>query len=515
MAAHQRFFASLSCVLLVLLLVAGAAQTPVPTQLAVPLLIRGGQVIEGTGAPARRADIRTKGDFIVEVGASLEPRAGEKVIDVAGRIVAPGFIDIHTHATGGITDDPVAESQIRQGLTTLIGGNCGGSALPVSDFLDSIDEIRTAPNVATLVGHGTVRGMVLGGDFRRAATAAEIDTMKALVDRAMRDGAMGLSSGLEYDPGRYAKPEELVALASVAAAHGGYYASHVRDEERDVFNAWREAIDVGRRARVPVQISHIKLAVRPMWGKAAEGLKILEDARREGIRVMADWYPYTYWHSSIYVVINDTNLENRKAWEEGLADIGGPENLLITSYRPDRSLETKTVAEVARAWQKDAVTTIIEMIRAAGPGIGVNGTSMDEADMARFFAHPQVLVGSDGSLGGAHTRSYNAFPRVLARYVREKGLVTLPEAIAKMTGRTAAQIGLTDRGILAAGRKADIVVFDPATIEDRGTPQEPRQSPSGIQHVIVNGQLVLEDGRLTGARPGRAIRRATWTPYAR
>ena len=515
MTTLQRSRAVLSCALLVLLLVALAAQAPAPPPPAAPLLIRGGQLVDGTGAPARRADLRTKGDLIVEVGAGLEPRAGEKVIDVAGRIVAPGFIDIHTHATGGITGDPAAESQIRQGLTTLIGGNCGGSELPISDFLDSIDEIRTAPNVATLVGHGTVRSLVMGGDFKRAATAVEIDTMKALVDRAMRDGAMGLSSGLEYDPGRYAKPEEVVALASVAAAYGGYYASHVRDEEHDVFNAWREAIEVGRMTGVPVEISHIKLAVRPMWGRAAEGLKILEDAKREGIRVMADWYPYTYWHSSIYVVINDTNLENRKAWEEGLADIGGPGNLLVTSYRPDRSLESKTVAEIAQAWQKDAVTTIIEMIRAAGPGIGVNGTSMDEADLARFFAHPQVLIGSDGSLGGVHTRSYNAFPRVLARYVREKGIVTLPEAIAKMTGRTATQIGLDDRGIIAAGKKADLVIFDPATIEDRGTPQEPKQSAAGIQHVIVNGQLVLEDGKLTGARPGRAIRRANWTPYAR
>ncbi|MBE3112325.1 MAG: D-aminoacylase, partial [Acidobacteria bacterium] len=453
------------------LLAALAAQAPQPAPFS-PLLIRGGQVIDGTGTPAVRVDVRTSGDVIVEIGAGLQPREGDRVIDATGKVVAPGFIDIHTHVDRGITSDPGAESQLRQGLTTIVGGNCGGSELPVADFLESVDETHTALNIATLVGHGTVRGLVMGGDYRRPATPAEIETMKVLVDRAMRDGAVGLSSGLEYDPGRYAKPEEVVALASVVTRHGGYYASHVRDEEREVFSAWREAIDVGRKTGVPVEISHIKLAVKPMWGKAAEGLRILEDARREGIRVMADWYPYTYWHSSIYVVISDPNLENRSAWEEGLADIGGAESLLVTSYRPDPSLEFKTVAEIARMWRKDAVTTVVEMIRAAGPGIGVNGTSMDEADLATFLAHPQVLIGSDGSLGGSHTRSYNAFPRVLARYVREKHVIPLPEAIAKMTGRPAAQIGLTDRGVLAPGKKADLVVLDPAAIEDRGTPQD-------------------------------------------
>ena len=187
-----------------------------------------------------------------------------------------------------------------------------------------------------------------------------------------------------------------------------------------MFNAWREAIDVGRKAGIPVEISHIKLAVKPMWGKTAEGLKILEDAKREGIRVMADWYPYTYWHSSIYVLITDRNLENRKAWEEGLEDNGGPQNVLVTDYRPDPSLNGKTIAEIAKRWNKDAVTTIIDMIHAAGPGIGIIGTSMDEPDLPKFLAHPQVLIGSDGSLGGSHPRSYNAFPRVLARYVRER-----------------------------------------------------------------------------------------------
>jgi N-acyl-D-amino-acid deacylase len=493
-------------------LVAGA-QAPTPAPSAVSLLIRGGQVVDGTGSPPRPADIRTKGELIVEVGPALAPRPGERIIDVTGHVLAPGFIDIHTHATDGIAGNPAAESQVRQGITTMIGGNCGGSELPVADMLERVDRAHTALNVATLVGHGTVRSLVMGGDVKRPATAAEIETMKALVDRAMRDGAMGLSSGLEYEPGRFATPEEIASLASVVARYGGYYASHVRDEENDVFNAWREAIDVGRKTGVPVEISHIKLAVRPMWGKAGEGLKILEDAKREGVRVMADWYPYTYWESVIYVVINDTNLENRKAWDEGLADIGGAENLLITSYRPDPSLEFKTVAEIAQAWHKDAVTTIIEMIRAAGPGIGVIGTSMDEKDLAKFLAHPQVLIGSDGSLEGSHTRSYNAFPRVLARYVREEGVILLPEAIAKMTGRTAAQIGLPDRGIIAPGRKADLIAFDLATIEARGTPQHPKQSPVGIRHVIVNGQFVLEDGRMTGARPGRALRRANWTPY--
>lgn len=483
-----------------------AAQTPAPPP---GLLLTNGTVVDGTGAPPRPAAIRLRGDRIVEIGPALTPAPGEQVIDVSGLTVAPGFIDVHSHADRGLEQTPGAESQVMQGITTAIVGQDGGSPMPVSDFFERVETVKPAINYASSVGHGSVRSLVMGADFKRAATAAEMETMKALVDRGMLDGALGLSSGLEYDPGFYSQPGELVELARVAARHGGFYSSHVRDEENGVLDAWREAIDVGRKAGLPVQISHIKLASKPVWGQSAAALKLLEEAKRGGVDVMADWYPYTYWQSSMYVLIPDRDFENRAKWETGLEEIGGAGNVLVTSYRPDPSYNGKTVQQIADATRRDPVTTIIEMIRAGGPGIGIIGTSMTEEDLARFVIHPQVIICSDGGLSGRHPRGYGAFPRVLGRFVRERGLVTLEEAIAKMTSRTAARIKLADRGVLAAGKYADLVVFDARTIIDRGTPQEPSLAPVGMRHVIVNGELVLRDGQATAARPGRALRRVS------
>ncbi|MGH9349384.1 MAG: N-acyl-D-amino-acid deacylase family protein [Vicinamibacterales bacterium] len=475
-------------------------------QSATGLLVRNGTVIDGTGGPGRTVDVRIAGDAIVELGPSLAPRAGERVIDAAGRVVAPGFIDTHSHADRGLEDTPDAGSQVRQGITTAVVGQDGGGELPVSAFLDGVDRLGPAINYATAAGHGTVRGLVMGADFKRAATAGEIETMKALVDRAMKDGALGLSSGLEYDPGFYAKPEELIELASVVAKHGGYYTSHVRDEENEVFAAWSETIEVGRRAGLPVLISHAKVASKPVWGKAGEALRLLEDANRAGLRVRADWYPYTYWQSSMYVLIPDRDFENRKAWEVGLEEIGGPQNVLVTSYRPNMSWNGKTIAEIAREQRTDAVTLVIEMMRASGGSVGIIGTSMDEADLMRFAAHPLTFVCSDGGLSGRHPRGYGAFPRVLATYVREQKALDLPGAINKMTGGPAAFLGLADRGVIAPRRKADLVVFDPVTIQDRGTRSDPALPPVGVHYVVVNGEIVLDEGTMTGARPGRAIR---------
>jgi N-acyl-D-amino-acid deacylase len=347
----------------------------------------------------------------------------------------------------------------------------------------------------------------MGGDYKRTATAAEITTMQAIVDRGMRDGAIGLSSGLEYDPGFYSNTDELVALATVVAKYGGYYASHVRNENEGAFNAWKEAIEIGRRAGIAVEISHIKLGVKPVWGRAAEGVKILEDARRQGARVMADWYPYTYWQSSMYVLIETRNFEDREEWTRGLDAIGGAQNVLITSYRPDPSLDGKTLAQIAAARGRDAVTTAIDMMKEAGPGTGVIATSMSEDDLTTFVKSPLVLICSDGSLTGRHPRGYGTFPRVLARYVRELGALRLPDAIAKMTSRSAAQLGFADRGAIAVGKKADVTIFDAARIQDLGVPGNASQAPVGITHVIVNGQVVMADGAMTNARPGRGLRR--------
>jgi N-acyl-D-amino-acid deacylase len=471
------------------------------------LLIRGGQVYDGTGTTARRADVRTERDVIVAVAPRLEPRQGERVIDATRLSVAPGFIDSHSHVAGGLPRDPGAAAHVRQGITTAIVGQDGASDLPVAETMEGIERTPPAINMATLVGHGTVRRVVMGADFRRAATSNEIELMKALVDRAMRDGALGLSSGLEYDPGFYARPDELVALARVAAAHGGYYSSHVRDEENEVFAAWQEATDVGRLAGVPVVISHAKVAAKPVWGRSADLLKILEQARRDGVRVLADWYPYTYWQSAIYVLIPDRDYENREKWRIGLDEVGGPERVRITDYSPDPAMNGRTLAQIAAARGADAITTVIEMIRRAGPDIGIICESMIEPDLERLFAHPQVVVGSDGALAGRHPRGYGSFPRVLGRYVRERRLVPLEEAIAKTSGRLASHIGLADRGIVAPGKKADLVVFDPDVVADRGTPDEPSTPPVGIRYVVVNGVVVLDDGAPTGAHPGRPVRR--------
>ena len=485
----------------------GLCSVPGHAQLQSSILIVNGTVIDGTGTPARRAAVRVEGDTIAQIADRLDPRPGERVIDASGLVVSPGFIDMHSHAGRALERQPGAESQVRQGITTTIVGQDGSSDLPIADFFESIAQWKPAINVATSVGAGTVRSVVLGGDFKRAATPAEIEVMQALVDRAMQDGAIGLSSGLEYDPGFYAAPGEMAALASVVARYGGFYSSHVRDEEHEAFNAWREAIDVGRKAGVRVEISHIKVAIKPVWGKAAEGLTILEDARREGVRVMADWYPYTYWQSSIYVLIPDRDFENREKWRAGLDEIGGAANVLVTSYRPDPSWNGRTLDEIARAQGTDPVTLVIDMIRAAGPNIGIIGTSMDERDLMEFVKHPQILICSDGEIAGRHPRGFGTFPRVLARYVREQKLLTIEDAIAKMTGRSAAQAGFTDRGTLAPGRKADLVIFDPATIEDRATKQSPADMSVGVEYVLVNGEIVLDRGKMTGARPGRGLRR--------
>src|SRR5262245_7264815 len=471
------------------------------------LLIKNAQLIDGTGSAARHTDVRVTGDSIAAIGENLAVQPGERVIDAGGKVLAPGFIDMHSHADRGIDETPDASTQVMQGLTTAVVGQDGSSELPIADFYERMLRLKPAINYATAVGHGTVRKLVLGGDYKRAATAAEIETMKVLVDRGMRDGAVGLSSGLEYDPGFYSKTDELVALGSVVAKYGGYYSSHVRNENEGAFDSWREAIEIGRRNNIPVEISHIKLGVKPVWGRAAEGLKILEDARRDGVRVMADWYPYTYWQSSMYVLIETRDFENRAAWQKGLDDIGGAQNVLITNYRPDPSYNGKTLAQIAAARGKDAVTTAIEMMREAGPNTGVIATSMSEDDLTTFIKSPLVLICSDGGLTGRHPRGYGTFPRVLGYYTRGLGALALPDAIAKMTGRSAAQLGFADRGVVAVGKKADLVVFDPATVVDRGVPGNAAQSPVGILYVVVNGQIVLDDGRMTTARPGLGLRR--------
>jgi len=466
-------------------------------------LIRGGRVIDGTGARARLADVRLEGDRIVSLAPGLRPAAGETVVEARGRIVAPGFIDLHNHSDRQLFEMPDAATQTGQGITTLVVGVDGGGPLPIGEFLARLDAAPVAVNVATMVGHGKVRTKVMGEDFKRPARPAEIAAMRALVAQGIEEGAFGLSSGLEYDPGYYSTTDELVALAEVAARRGGFYATHIRNEADETLRALAEAMEIGWRARIPVHISHLKLGTVGVWGKTAEALRILHDAAREN-DVTADWYPYNFWASTTYVLTPSRDFEDRQTWVRALRDVGGPQNVLITDFPKDHSYDDKTLAAVAASKGQDPADVLMDIVRRGNADI--LGTSMSEADVAAFLRDPLVMVASDGGIQIAHPRGAGTYPRVLGRYARERREVTLATAIKKMTGMPARRLGLADRGLLREGMKADVVVFDPRTVVDRSTATDPQARPAGIEHVFVNGVAVVEAGRPTGARPGRVLR---------
>jgi N-acyl-D-amino-acid deacylase len=466
------------------------------------VLIRGGTVFDGTGARGRRADVLVDGDRIVAVGRRLKARKQDRVIAAKGLAVAPGFIDLHNHADRQVFEMPEAVTQVAQGITTVLVGVDGGGAMPVADFLGRLERQPAAVNVATMVGHGAVRAKVMGEDYRRPARPDEVAAMTALVARGMEDGAFGLSSGLEYDPGFYSTTDELVALAAAAGARGGFYASHVRNEADDVMKSLAEVVEIGRRARLPVHVSHIKLGTVGVWGRAEEALEILHAARE--LDVTADWYPYAFWSSTTYVLMpGGRDWEERAGWAKGLADVGGAGNVLITDFPPDASYAGHTLEEVAAREQRDPVDVLMDIVRRGNASILC--TSMQESDLEAFLRDPLVMIGSDGGIRIAHPRGAGAYPRVLGRYVRERRVIPLETAIQKMTGRPAQRLGLRDRGLLAAGMKADLVVFDPARVIDRSTAADPQAPPEGIAHVFVNGEAVIENGQPTRARPGRVL----------
>lgn len=477
---------------------------------ATGILLSGGLLVDGSGEPRRRADVRVVGDRVQEVG-KLSPRPGERVIDARGKVVAPGFIDVHSHADGGLLEAPEAQSQIRQGITTAVVGQDGGSHFPLRKFLDAVAAKRVALNLASFVGHGTVRGRVMGADYKRAATDEEVARMKAMIEEEILSaGALGLSTGLEYDPGFYATTEEVIACAQVAARHGGIYISHIRDEERETFRWFGELVRIAREARIPAQISHIKLGSAEVWGKAEEALRLIEDANQSGLDVTADVYPYRYWSSTITALLPTRDWEDRAAWEKALASIGGPENVLLSTYTPDPSWVGKTVARIAKETRRDAVSVVQEIVRKTrveGKGReGVVVTAMTEKDLRTFIASPRVMFCTDGGLRGRHPRAAGTYPRILGRYGREWKVISLEEAVRKMTSFPAWRMGFGDRGLVKPGMKADLVLFNPRSVRDRATPADPTASPVGITHVLVNGVPVLDDERLTAARPGKVLR---------
>jgi N-acyl-D-amino-acid deacylase len=483
------------------------------------LLIRGGDVIDGSGAPAVRADVAVRDGRIVAVGEMDAP--AKCVIDAAGMAVTPGFIDVHAHDDAAVLATPM-DFKLMQGVTTDIVGNCGAGLAPVegqagpampgieivlgpvpdprwrsfSEYMQAVDDAHPAINVACLVPHGVVRNRVLGMS-PRAPDAAELVEMRDHAAEGMAAGAVGLSTGLIYPPGSFARTDEIVEVARAAAGHGGVYVSHIRDEGEGLLEAVQEAITIGREAGLPVQISHHKAGGPVVWGKTADSIALIEAQRSAGLDITFDVYPYTA-ASTILSAFARAGLERLD-----------PDSVLVASTRARPEWEGKTLTQIGGLldlpWA-DATRRVL----AEEPAAVAIFYLMDEADVQRVLAHPLCMIGSDGipsPTGKPHPRLYGTFPRVLGRYVRKERLFPLGEAVRKMTSLPARRFGLTGRGELREGFAADIVIFDPATIEDTATYEDPRQYPAGVEYVIVNGEVAAERGAQTEARAGRVLRR--------
>ena len=522
------------------------------------LLIKNGQVIDGTGSPAYTADVAAKDGEIVAIGR-LEEEA-VKTIDATGLVVSPGFIDLHTHSDMSFLLDSTAQSKVRQGVTLELTGNCGMSfCAPLigeaeelfrgrisqytdsfdvtwNDFggyLDAVEKAGSTLNLAFQVGHGTIRTCIIGQEDR-TPTGEELDRMKALVAECIDAGAMGFSTGLFYAPGNYARLDEVIALADEAAQRGKVYSTHMRDEGSGtvgLFVAINEAIEIGRRTGIRVQISHVK-CVGPMQGRAADALGFFERARDEGIDVAGDQYPYEASSTSLTGAMfprwalsggRDATLQRMADPQQRdriLADIKtrfsvgrGPEGTVIARYVPNPDIEGMTLAEISRDMETEPEEAVLSLYLQAEVSVISHG--MREEDVEIIASHPLISVASDGtsistegilSAGRPHPRSYGTNPRYLAHYQRERKLVSLPEAIRKMTTLPAQRLGLTRRGRIAPGFAADIVAFNPDTVTDTATFQSPHSYAEGIPHVAVNGVLVIENGEFTGQTPGKVIR---------
>lgn len=472
-------------------------------------LITGARVVDGTGAPARSASVRIEGGRIVAMG-DLAPRPGEQVVDGGGQVLSPGFIDTHSHHDHGLFDQPDAVPVTSQGVTTIIVGQDGGSELPLTSLFDKMRKTPVAVNIGSYIGHNSVRAAVLGKDFKRVANAAEIERMRAQIRQGMAAGAIGLSTGLEYDPGIYAGKDEVLALAKEAARFGGRYISHIRSEDRFIWAALDEIVDIGRVTGMPVQVSHMKLAMTDWWGQADRFIGVMDRARAAGVDITGDVYPYEYWQSTLTVMFPKRDFTNRESAEFALEHLAPAEGLLLSEFSPDRSLVGKTVAQVAAQRGVDPAEALMQLIaesQVPGASEMVIGTSMRGDDIAKLIAWPHANISSDGMLGDLHPRGIGSFPRVLRRYVREEKLLTLEQAIHKMTGATAAHMGIADRGVIRPGARADLVLFDPARIADRATSENPSAQSVGVSRVWVNGGLVFKDGQATGVRSGQPVLR--------
>jgi N-acyl-D-amino-acid deacylase len=500
------------------------------------LLISNGTVIDGTGAPRYRADVAITGNRIAAVSRTPIARtSARRTIDATNLIVAPGFIDLHAHLDP-ILAMPDAESHVRQGVTLALGGPDGGGPFPFRRYLDSVSSKQLGMNVAFLAGHNSIRSAVMGSEDR-APTASELERMKQMVAQSMAEGAFGMSTGLRYVPGFYSHVDEVVALSQVAADSGGIYTSHLREEGVGLIGGVAEALEIGRRARIPIVLTHHKAVGRLMWGKSVVTLAMVDSARKAGTDAMIDQYPYTASSTSLNVLVPPwalaggnaqlrARLDNpvlkdsiiRGVIEYLLNDRGGGDlrRVQFSRVRWDSTLNGKTLHDlVARTHREPTIANAAPIVLDA---VLKGGGSMiyhiiDEGDVKRIMAHPQTMIASDGRLNrlndgsSPHPRAYGTFPRVLGKYVRDEKVLSLESAVNKMTGMPAGRLGLSDQGCLRVGCAANVTVFSAERVRDVGSFEDPHHYPEGIPFVIVNGQPVVDDNRFTASRPGVVLKR--------
>ena len=496
------------------------------------LVIRDARIVDGSGNPWYQGDVGIREGRIASIGR-LASDGARRVLDAGGRIVAPGFIDVHTHAESGLRSGPTAENFLFDGVTSIVTGNCGGSETDLAKFFAALRQTGISINVSTLIGHNSVRRDVMGTE-QRDPTAEELLKMEALVDKAMLEGAVGLSSGLIYVPGTYSKTPELIALARAAAKHNGVYASHMRNEGDQVLAAIAETVQIGREARLPVEISHFKISNKRHWGMSKRAIEAVEQARASGIDVTVDQYPYTRSSTNLGILLPTWTLAGGQAelakrladptirkkivseMKDDLRKRSGRKSLdyaVVAGCRWDPSLEGKSVSLInkekgRKGRLEDEIQTVLEMMEKGGASMVY--ANMDDEDLERIMRFPYAMVASDAGItefgrGVPHPRAYGTNARVLGLYVREKKILSLEEAIRKMTSLPAQRFRLMDRGLVRPGMWADLVVFDEKTVIDRASFEKPHAYAEGFQYVLVNGDVVIENGKHTGTRSGRVL----------
>jgi N-acyl-D-amino-acid deacylase len=500
------------------------------------LIIRNATVFDGSGAPGVKADIAITGDRITAVGKIGGPAKAE--LDATGLAAAPGFIDVHSHDDFHVLAEPDVTHNTVQGITTVIVGNCGFGAAPFeagkeqmraisavggpstgsgrdgirpwegyAGYLETIDANPPSLNVAVLVGHHTVRRAAMGGVEERLPSPDELSAMKRMVAEGMEAGAAGLSTGLVYEPGRYSDTAEVVALAEEVTPHNGIYVSHMRNEGGGLLDAVAETIGIGRAAGCGVEISHHKSVGKENWGRVARSLEMIEKAQTEGIDVAADQYPYTARSTMLRALVQNGTFS---AGSGGAMGRSSPSEVLLCSVPGAAEHEGRTLQSFVDEWDLTGEDAAKKLLADLSNDILVAAFGMDEGDVRMVMAHPSTMIGTDGLDTGSkpHPRAWGTYPRILGKYVREEGVISLADAVWKMTGFPAKKFALKDRGAIRANAYADIVLFDPGAVIDRATFEDPRNAPAGMPHVIVNGQFVVRDGKHTHARAGRAVRKA-------